>query len=586
MSDRRKCVPNTKNKHQSPTLGDVRDAVQNSAALSPTRRRDLLSAISCFCDLTGKDENAVALDLTAIAGDLGAINPAARGISAKRLAIIRSDLLAAIAASGLKPVRTSRQTLSDPWMSLWGKLKTKRQRIGLSRLSHYASAAGLITADIDDDVIASFISVIREQSLHRKPSDLHRQTTVIWNEIVSAFPELGLSQVSVPSFRAAPRRIALPTLPECFNTDLEAYMAWCTSPDPFAADARPRAIAPSTAKLRRDQIHAAVTALVESGVDPANITSLADLVSVANFRLIATRRFELAERKENAFNRGIAGTLVQIAKEWVGTKTKAKEELKRMARKLQTLQGDLTAKNKRFLRQFDDPATLRRLRILPAQLWSQVRRDKQPNFRTLSLAQAALGLEILIYMPIRMQNLARLEFDRHLFLKAALGAVSTLEIPPEEVKNKRPIGFDIPPHIIRMLIEYRDHIAPKVLGRKPDRLFVNPDGTPKLAQTVSKLIQRIVRRYAGIDLSPHQLRHLAAKVLLDDSPGAFELVKQLLGHENLKTTVNAYTGIDTRRACNHHYRLLEKFVADQPLSLRRTGRGRKKKKPAPKDENE
>jgi integrase len=586
MSDRRKCVPKTKNKLKAPTLGDVRDAVQNSAALSSIRRRDLLSAISCFCDLAGKDANAVIVDLAAIGADLGGVNPAARGISAKRLANIRSDLFAAIAASGLKPLRAPRQNLSEPWISLRSKLETKRQRIGLSRLAHYASAARLIPADIEDGVIASFITATREQSLHRKPNNLHRQTTVIWNEVASEWPALGLSQVSVPSFRAPPRRVELSTLPESFHSDLEAYLAWCVSPDPFAADARPRSIAPSTAKLRRNQIHAAVTALVESGVYPANITSLADLVSVENFRLIATRRFEAVERKENAFNRGVAGALVQIAEEWVGTKKKTKEELKRMAGKLGTLQSDLTAKNKRFLRQFDDPATLRRLRSLPVQLWSKVRRDKHANFRTLSVAQAALGLEILIYMPIRMQNLARLEFDRHLFLKSAPGAVSTLEIPPEEVKNKRPIGFDIPPHIARMLIEYRDHIAPRVLGRKPERLFVNPDGKPKLAQTVSKLIQRIVRRYAGMDLSPHQLRHLAAKVLLDDSPGAFELVKQLLGHENLKTTVNAYTGIDMRRACNHHYRLLEKFVADQPLSLRRTGRGRKNKKPAPKDEKE
>ena len=163
-------------------------------------------------------------------------------------------------------------------------------------------------------------------------------------------------------------------------------------------------------------------------------------------------------------------------------------------------------------------------------------------------------------MPIRMQNLARLEFDKHLFLRDGPGAVSTLDIPADEVKNKRPIEFDIPPHIARMLIEYRDHIAPKIIGRKPDRLFVNPDGTPKHPQTLSKLIGRTVRRYAGVDLSPHQLRHLAAKILLDDSPGAFELVKQLLGHENLKTTVNSYAGIDTRRACRHHYRLLEKIV--------------------------
>jgi integrase len=244
-------------------------------------------------------------------------------------------------------------------------------------------------------------------------------------------------------------------------------------------------------------------------------------------------------------------------------------ELTRLASKLPAPPGDLTAKNKRFLRQFDDPVVLPRLRALPAKLWSKVRHDKNQNFRTLSLAQAALALEILIYMPIRVQNLARLEFDKHLFLRNGPGAVSTLDIPAGEVKNRRPIEFDIPPHIARMLTEYRDHIVPRVMGRKPDRLFVNPDGTAKHPQTLSKLIGRIVRRYAGVDLSAHQLRHLAAKILLDDSPGAFELVKQLLGHENLKTTVNAYAGIDTRRACRHHFQLLEKMSAAEPISFRR-----------------
>jgi integrase len=99
------------------------------------------------------------------------------------------------------------------------------------------------------------------------------------------------------------------------------------------------------------------------------------------------------------------------------------------------------------------------------------------------------------------------------------------------------------------------------------------------------LIQRIVRRHAGIDLSAHQLRHLAAKILLDDSPGAFELVKQLLGHENLRTTVNAYAGIDTRRACRHHAQLLEKLSADEPLSFRRSAPRRRRKPWKPTDKN-
>ena len=125
-----------------PTLGDVRDAVENSADLSAVRIRDLDSAITCFCGLIGQEPDGVPLDLAAIRDKLNAINPVANGISAKRLANIRSDLFAAIAASRLKPVRPPRQSLTEPWRALRAKLKTKRHRIGTSRLSHYASTAG------------------------------------------------------------------------------------------------------------------------------------------------------------------------------------------------------------------------------------------------------------------------------------------------------------------------------------------------------------------------------------------------------------------------------------------------------------
>jgi hypothetical protein len=90
------------------------------------------------------------------------------------------------------------------------------------------------------------------------------------------------------------------------------------------------------------------------------------------------------------------------------------------------------------------------------------------------------------------------------------------------------------------------------------------------------LIRRMCRKYAGIEVSPHKFRHLAAKVLLDDSPSAFELVKQLLGHENLKTIANCYAGIDTRRAARHHHYLLERVPSSQSMALRRQGPKRRK----------
>jgi hypothetical protein len=268
---------------------------------------------------------------------------------------------------------------------LRGKLKTNRHRIGSSRLAHYGSAAGLNPADVDDGVINAFVTSIRENSLHRKPNDLHRKTTVIWNEIAREFPELGLRPVSVPSFRPASRRIDLSLLPETFHRDLDNCLAWSSNTDPFAPDAPARPLAPATIRLRRDQIHGAVTALVDSGVEPASITALADLVMVPNFKKIARHRLEMAQGCENSFNRGLATTLVQIAREWVKTDNATLIELKRLASKVPGPRGDLTAKNKRFLRQFDDPSVLQRLRALPAKLWFQTRRDRKANFRTLAV---------------------------------------------------------------------------------------------------------------------------------------------------------------------------------------------------------
>ena len=91
--------------------------------------------------------------------------------------------------------------------------------------------------------------------------------------------------MTVPSYRS-PKRIDWALLPDAFRQDVDTHLSWCAVSDPFAADARPRALAPRSLRLRRDQIHAAVTALVESGIKPSAIRSLADLVSPDHFKRI------------------------------------------------------------------------------------------------------------------------------------------------------------------------------------------------------------------------------------------------------------------------------------------------------------
>jgi integrase len=321
-------------------------------------------------------------------------------------------------------------------------------------------------------------------------------------------------------------------------------------------------------RSRRDQIHAAATALVECGTNTASIRSLADLVTPANLKTILRWCLERAGGEACSFNHNLACGLLQIARQWVKVDALVLVELKRLIGKMPPPVMGLTGKNKRFLRQFDDPKALLRLVQLPKQLWAEVKRDSKPDFRTLAKAHAALAIAILTYMPLRVQNLSDLAFDIHLFMRAGTGAISTLELSNAEVKNKIELAFDIPPAVAKMLLEYRDRIAPRIIGHRPSRLFVNVDGNPKKKRSVARLVAFYAKTRAGIVLSTHQFRHLSAKVLLDAQPGAFEAVRQLLGHKNHQTTVNAYAGIDSRRAARHHQQLIDQAVAGAPLSVR------------------
>ena len=562
------------------TLADLDVALQADTSLPPVRRRDLRSAVSRVADLLSDDPARIALDLPAIAAGLAVISPAAVALSAKSFANIRAGFTAAVQTSGLLPkAYVKKSPLAPAWAGLIAQLSPKRWQIGLSRLARFASSVGIDPVEVGDKVIADFLAAVRDGSLHPRPNDLHRRTAVIWNEVAAGMPEFSLALVTIPSFRPPPQRIDWNLLSDAFRQDVEAYFDWCAGADVFAADARPRRLAPRTRKLRRDEIHAAATALIASGVAVATIRSLADLVAEDSFRRILRRRHDAAGGKANSFNHALAKALIQIAREWVKVDVGALDKLKRMTAKLPQLSSGLVDRNKRFLRQFDDPAAFARLVNLPQILWSEVRRDAKPNFRTLAKAQAAIAIALLTYIPLRSHNLVSLTFGTHLFLNDDVRATSTLELAGHEVKNGSELAFDIPPVVARMLIEYRDSVAPNIIGRRPERLFENVDGSPKSQAGVAWLISTNVYRRTGIEIAPHQFRHLSARVLLDAEPGNFEGAKQLLGHKSLRTTVAAYAGIDSRRAARHHQRLIDQALEAQARAPRAGRAARNTKKP-------
>lgn len=71
---------------------------------------------------------------------------------------------------------------------------------------------------------------------------------------------------------------------------------------------------------------------------------------------------------------------------------------------------------------------------------------------------------------------------------------------------------------------------------------------PKDCSALRNQIRNTLWNEAGIKLTPHQFRHVAAKILLDSKPGYYEVVRKVLGHKSLSTTYSHYAGAETKAA--------------------------------------
>jgi integrase len=185
--------------------------------------------------------------------------------------------------------------------------------------------------------------------------------------------------------------------------------------------------------------------------------------------------------------------------------------------------------------------------------------------------QTALAIDILLHVPLRMANLCSLTFDKHLHWPQGRNKPAFLVFREGETKSGILLEFEIPTTLAARLLVFRKEIAAQIIGTTPTCLFVHPTGRPRAQRTITRSIDLAVLRNLGLWLTPHQFRHVAAKIVLDANPGALEQVRQLLGHRSSTTTSQYYAGMDTRRAGRAHADLLIRLREQQFKARSRRG---------------
>ncbi len=377
-----------------------------------------------------------------------------------------------------------------------------------------------------------------------------------WNALVAQHPTK-LRAVTVRPNTRVLKRIPWAQFPAPLRRNVEDYQDWAAVPDPLDEAARARALSPRTLRLQREHIHSAASAAVAAGVGIEQITALAILVQPDTFRAVLRQLWQQDGRKLSAYTHGVAITLVALAAEWVKVGPDVVANLKVLRKKLGTLPSGLTEKNEAVLRTFDDPRLFADLIQLPDRLWRQARRSHSSY--AFLLLQTALAIDILAHVPLRMQNLSALDFDVHLHWPQGSRKPALITFGRQETKNDVNLKYELPTFLADRLQVYRNEIAPAVIGRKPNTLFVTQGGKPRSQAAVAIAIRKAILCHLGVKVTPHQFRHLCAKLILDRNPGAYELVRQMLGHTSQKTTANFYAGLDTLRAGRAHAALVNEL---------------------------
>jgi hypothetical protein len=259
----------------------------------------------------------------------------------------------------------------------------------------------------------------------------------------------------------------------------------------------------------------------------------------------------------------IGKLMCTLAKHWVKVSPYHLSELVAIRNRLDPGRHGMTEKNRTTLRCFEDETLVANFLALPETTARRHRNRSDIKVRHAVEVQIALAIELLTVAPVRCGNLASIHLDRILIrIGNGKGAPVHLYFPADAVKNETELEFPLPPSTGVLLDLYVSKFRPKLVRAANDWLFPGEAKEAKQAALLSKQIAEAVKREIGVRLTAHQFRHLAGFLYLKANPGGHEVVRRLLGHRSIETTIRFYAGMEVCEAVRHYDRHIENRRAE------------------------
>jgi integrase len=540
-----------------PTFADLLARIAADDRLPPRTRQNWCWALRAVARAVGRELTAIPAHPEALRKLLDRASPAAIGMGRAGWNNARSLAGKVLEWAGLTRLPGRYQAaLTPPWQELRSKLPSGTAlRDQPSRFFHYASVQSIEPAAVNDQVLERFHEALIAESIVRYPYEIYRATAKSWNTAarsVSGWPQ---QRLTVPS-RARVFSQPWGTFPPTLEDDVEAYLRRAAGLN-LSDDHFTRAQRPATIDTRRKQLRLLATAIVKSGMAAEALTDLREMLAPE----IAARGLQYLLVR----NGGASSVQISNLADFLPTLARRLDMpedviggLGRMKKKLKITQKGMTARNREALRAFDDQAAVEALIGLPHRILREVQASGRSGYREAKLVQTAVAVEVLLNAPVRIENLASIELGRHLLeVGTRKSRAVHLHFPAAEVKNRNDLEFPLMAGSIALLDIYLSEWRPLMTTESSPFLF--PGKTPENNKgngALSAQIQELVHAYTRLDMPAHRFRHAAAKIFLDRNPGQYEIIRQLLGHKDITTTISFYAGAESASAARHYARTI------------------------------
>jgi site-specific recombinase XerD len=442
----------------------------------------------------------------------------------------------------------------------------RRRLYGLMR---YCSGRDLEPTAVDDAVLREYLRYRAETTSLAASTTAQRSIARAWNKCADGSTDGSRQRLTEPPVKAS-EEPAWEAFPEGLRRDFDAHLAGLGKTRRVNGKRHPPC-SPKTITTRRAELVAVARMAVRQGIPIESLTSLAALLDPDVVERVINAYWERNGKEPKVFTIDLGWKLLSLARQ-VGLDEAALERLDEIRASLEEHRhGGLTGKNLKLIRQVLSEGIWSEVVSLPNALMRQARTAQaHAPVKAAVTAGIAVGIAILSFAPVRLSNLISIELEKNLIKPGGPTSSFWLTFPHYDVKNRVDLNFTFGEALTRLIDEYIHDFRPVLLRRSNTAwLFPGVAGEPKTANMFSTQITERIQKATGLRITVHQFRHACAAIYLRHRPGEYEVVRRLLGHRSIQTTISFYCGLETTQANEAFGKIIREHIKfdDEAASL-------------------